>query len=197
MRALICIYQILNAKKEYLSIIIEESSRLTALSSNSLNLSKIESQTILTDFSKYNLSEQIRNSILLFQTKWQAKNLDFQISLEEQNIKANEELLKQVWINLLDNAIKFSPPEKQIIFEASKNEENVFISIKNFGNHFSEEQKSRLFDKFYQGDESHSTNGNGLGLPMVKRIIDLHEGTITVENKNDDSVMFLVTLPLE
>lgn len=181
-------------REEYLGVIIEESNRLTALSSNSLNLSRIESQTILTDFSTYNLSEQIRNSILLFQAKWQEKNLDLQISLDEQNIVANEELLKQVWINLIDNAVKFSKECGTISIALSKQEDDLIFVIENDGKTIAEQDYERVFEKFYRTDKS-KTDGHGVGLAIVRKIVQLHGGNVSVISL-DGTTKFTVFLPV-
>lgn len=102
-------------------------------------------------------------------------------------------MLKQVWINLLDNAIKFSPPGKKIEVYVTDSTSEISVKIRDFGNGMSPEQKKRIFDKFYQCDESHAAAGNGLGLTIVKRIIDLHEGGITVHSSDKGST-FEVTL---
>ncbi|MBR3596913.1 MAG: HAMP domain-containing histidine kinase [Clostridia bacterium] len=183
-------------KNEYLDIILQESERLSNLSINILSLSKLEQQTILTNKTEFNLSEQIRIIIGSLYTKWSAKNLDIVFEGEDIFINANKEMLGQVWINLLDNAIKFSPENKEVIFSITRDENNVYISLRNYGKTVSDDQLNRIFDKFYQGDESHFTSGNGLGLPMVKRIIELHNGKINVTNKNNSIIVFDLELPI-
>ena len=182
-------------RKEYLEVIIEEADRLTALSSNSLNLSRIENQRILTDLSTFNLSEQIRDSILLLERKWQEKDIDFQISLDEYEIFANEEMLKQVWINLLDNAIKFSEKSGTIKIEVFEKDKNLFFSIENGGVIIKEQDKDKIFDKFYRSKDVNS-NGHGVGLAIVKKIIELHDGTISVTCQNEVN-KFLIKLPIK
>ena len=184
-------------REEYLDIIIQESERLSNLSINILTLSRLEQQSILTNKTSYDVSEQIRIVIGTLYHKWADKKIEIIFEGEDILIEANREMLWQVWINLIDNAIKFSPENHQIIIEAKKTEADLIIKIKNSGKQLSEEHLHRIFDKFYQGDKSHSTNGNGLGLPMVKRIIELHEGTITAKNTDEGFVVFTVTLPLE
>ncbi len=181
-------------KKEYLDIVIEEANRLTTLSSNSLNLSRIENQKILTDVSQFNLSEQIRNSILLLERKWQEKKIDLQISLEELNIVANEEMLKQVWINLLDNAIKFSYVEGTVSIDLSKEERNLVFKISNGGEIIKEEDYTKIFEKFYRVGET-DADGHGVGLSIVKKIIELHKGKVGVTS-NDEKTEFTIILPI-
>ena len=181
-------------KEQYLTAIEEESMRLSYMATNVLNLTKVENQAILTDISTYNVSEQIRSCFLLLEPKWAKKELDFHFELEEYTVDANEELLKQVWINLIDNAIKFSLDKGVITLKARENGPFLSISITNYGVELSKEAQDKIFNKFYQADLSHSTEGNGIGLAIAKKIIDLHKGKISVVSK-DMSVTFTVTIP--
>lgn len=181
-------------RKEYLDIIEEEAKRLADMATKVLNVTKLENQVILTDVSKFNLSEQIRSSILLLEEKWTEKNLEFELDLEEHEIYANEELLKEVWINLLHNAVKFSPQNEIIAIEIKELTEKYCIIVSNKGEEISEENHRKLFQKFYQVDESHATEGYGVGLAIVKRVVELHQGTVNVECK-EGMVSFLVELP--
>ena len=181
-------------REEYIGIIEEESLRLSAMATNVLNLTKVENQTILTDVTQFNLSEQIRSSVLLLEEKWTKKDLDFDLEFGEYMIEANEEQLKQVWINLLDNAVKFSPTGGVITAEIAESKNALQISVSNDGNEISEENREKIFNKFYQIDESHAGGGNGIGLAIVKRVVDLHGGEVGVESGNG-SVTFTVTLP--
>lgn len=180
-------------RNEYLDIIISESERLVSLSTNVLYLSKIEKQAILPNRKRFNLSEQIRLVIALLDQKFSDKNLEPEFNGKEIWYEGNEEMLKQVWINLLDNAIKFSPPGAKIEVCAKSDSSAITVKIRDFGIGMSPEQKNHIFDKFYQCDESHATTGNGLGLTIVKRIIDLHGGGITVRSSDKGST-FEVTL---
>ena len=181
-------------KKEYLDIVIEEANRLTTLSSNSLNLSRIENQKILTEVSKFNLSEQIRDSILLLERKWQEKKIDLQITLEELKVTANEEMLKQVWINLLDNAIKFSYVGGVVEVDLKEQDNNLVFSISNGGETIKEEDCTKIFEKFYRAEGS-DTDGHGVGLSIVKKIVELHKGKVKVMS-NDEKTEFTVSLPI-
>lgn len=178
----------------YLDAIEEESMRLSYMATNVLNLTKVENQTILTDVSSFNLSEQIRSCVLLLEPKWAKKNLNFQMEIDEYTINANEELLKQVWINLLDNAIKFSENEGNINIDVADVGNCLSVSITNFGVEISPVAQDKIFKKFYQEDLSHSTEGNGIGLAIVKKITDLHNGKISVKSENM-AVTFTVVLP--
>ena len=183
-------------QKEYIGIIEEESLRLSAMATNVLNLTKIENQTILTEVSEYNLSEQIRSCVLLLENKWSKKDIELSIDFGEHKIRANEELLKQVWINLLDNAIKFTPNGHTVEIRISEKENEVFVSVMNTGSEIPPEQQEKVFNKFYQADESHSGNGNGIGLAIVKSITELHGGKVSLHSENCITV-FTVELPKE
>jgi signal transduction histidine kinase len=171
-------------KAEYLDIIEEESLRLSEMATNVLNMTKIENQTILTDVAAYNLSEQIRSCVLLLEKRWTAKNLELSLEFDEHDICACEELLKQVWINLLDNAIKYSPEYGLIVVKIREEGQSYHISIANSGEEIPEEKRQKIFEKFYQADESHSSPGNGIGLSIVKSVVDLHGGRVSVECRN-------------
>ncbi|WP_286152401.1 HAMP domain-containing sensor histidine kinase [Sporofaciens musculi] len=181
--------------QEYLDIIIEESRRLSELSSTVLNLSKVESLTLLTNKTVYSLSEQLREAILLLENKWSKKQIDFDIDMEEVMIKANAPLLKQVWMNLLDNAVKFSPAGGCIAVTLRSNNGDAVFTVKDQGPGMDDNIKKYIFDKFYQGDKSHHMEGNGLGLPLVKRILELHKGEITVQSQTGKGSVFTVTIP--
>lgn len=181
-------------KKEYVDIIEEEAMRLSYMATNVLNLTKVENQTILTDVSAFNLSEQIRSCILLLEEKWSRKNLELYIDFDEYLISGNEESLKHVWINLLDNAIKFSPDYGSLEVKIEQDEKNISVSISNNGTPISPDIRNKIFNKFYQADESHSTAGNGIGLAIVKKITELHGGVVEVKS-SDNLTTFTVVLP--
>ena len=183
-----------DSKEEYLRIIEEESLRLSQMATNVLNLTKVENQTILTNISEYNLSEQIRSCILLLSGKWEEKDLEFILDFHEHTIHANEELMKEVWINLLGNAVKFTPEKGRIEVKIEEREDAIAVSIMNTGSEIAPQHQKKIFNKFYQADESHATEGNGIGLAIVKRITELHEGTVEVSSKNGTTT-FTVILP--
>lgn len=187
--------------REYISIIEQESGRLADMATNVLNMTKVENQTILTDVREYNLSEQIRRCVLLLEKKWSAKNLEMACEFNEHFIGGNEEMLQQVWINLLDNAIKFSPENGSIVLwiqeEAAKTEEEpgkVTVFVKNNGPAIREEDRERIFRKFYQSDISHASQGTGIGLAVVRKIVELHGGVVRADSTERETV-FIVELP--
>lgn len=181
-------------RREYLDIIEEESLRLSYMAMNVLNLTKIENQAILTDISSFNLSEQIRTSVLLLENRWIKKQIEFSLEFDEVVIEANEELLKQVWINLIDNAIKFSLECGVIEVKIIEKKNRYAVSVMNEGIEIPVESRKKIFNKFYQCDESHATEGNGVGLAIVSRIVKLHKGTIFVGCK-EGKTTFMVELP--
>lgn len=181
-------------RAEYLSVIEEESLRLSALANNVLSLTRVENQTILTDISEFNLSEQIRGAVLLLADKWTAKDLNIDLGFDECLVSANYELLKQVWINLLDNAVKFSPQNGTVTVEMTETDRSVTVTVTNSGRDIPPESLAHIFNKFYQADESHSSEGNGIGLAIVKRVCELHGGSVDACS-DGGLTTFMVTLP--
>lgn len=181
-------------KKAYLLAIETESMRLANMATNVLNLTKVENQTILTDVNTYNISEQIRTCVLLLENQWSSKNIELSLDFDEYEIKANEELMKQVFINLLDNAIKFSPEGGVVSVEVFEDTSHISVAIKNSGDEIPKDKIDKIFNKFYQTDESHAAKGNGVGLAIVKKIVTLHNGKINVKSE-DGETTFTVILP--
>lgn len=186
----------LDEREEYTNIIIEETRRLSHLSTNILKISKLEHQKIVERETTFSLDEQIRRSILLLEYLWNKKGIQFNIHLGEVNYTGDEELLQQVWVNLISNAINFSPKEGTIHIELIEMDKNIKCKIQDYGAGMTDETQSRIFEKFYQGDRSRSKEGNGLGLPLVKRILELSNGTIYVESKLNEGSTFTVELPI-
>ena len=180
---------------EYLDIIEEEALRLSYMATNALSLTKVENQSILTEVSAFNLSEQLRSCILLLERDWAKKRIELDLRFDEYQIEGNEELLKQVWINLLDNAIKFTEDGGQITVDISDDiPDFLSVSVTNYGIEIPVEKQGRLFQKFYQADESHGSSGNGIGLAVVKQIVNLHEGEVQVQSGKGQTT-FTVLLP--
>ena len=182
-------------RREYTEIIISESERLTRLASNVLLLSKLEHQTILSDRTEFSLDEQLRNDILLLEKQWSKKNLEIEPDLSEVTYCGNAEILSQLWVNLLSNAIKFTPENGRIEVRLTQDEQQVRVSVRDNGIGMSHETLQHVFEKFYQGDRSHSGEGNGLGLSLVKRIVELCGGTISIESEEENGTTVYVSLP--
>ncbi len=179
---------------EYADIIEKESMRLSYMATNVLNMTKVENQGILSDITHFNLSEQIRSCVLLLEDKWSAKSIDFDMEFGEYYINANEELLRQVWINIIDNAVKFSPCESTVDITLTEEKDTLCVKILNRGSEIPKEALPRIFGKFFQADQSHSSEGNGLGLAIVSKIVELHSGEAYAES-NDMTTAFYIRLP--
>lgn len=178
---------------EYINAIAEESMRLSYMATNVMNLTKVENQSILTGCTSFNLSEQMRSAVLLLEDGWTKKHLELDIDFPEVSITANEELLKEVWINLLHNAVKFSPEYGPLQIKIQEDPKRITVTVANSG-HIPPEEQERIFHKFYQADRSHSGEGNGIGLAIVHQIVELHHGRVDVTSDNG-AVIFAVTLP--
>lgn len=178
---------------EYLDIIEKESLRLSSLATNVLNLTRVENKEILTDVSNFNLSEQIRTAVLELSDKWTKKDIEMNMDFDEYFVDANYELLMQVWINLVDNAIKYSQNGGIVTVDIKQKDDGIFVYVVNNGEEIGDEDKEKIFNKFYQKDKSHKTEGNGIGLAIVKKIIKLHRGEVAVKSA-DGMNCFIVKL---
>lgn len=179
-------------RQEYLSTIILATKQLSTLTTNILKLSKLENQSIFIEPKEYNLSEQIRRVILSLESLWSKKEIDFNINIKEINAKLDESLIEQVWKNLIENAIKFSNAKGKIEIILNDDPNYIVASIKDYGVGMDETTKNHLFDKFYQGDNSHSKEGNGLGLALVKKILDIHNAEIIVDSELNQGSTFTI-----
>ena len=169
-------------RAEYIDIIIRESERLSQLSSNVLMLSKLENQEIQSERRTFLLDEQLRRVILMLEPEWKRKRIDLAADLSACVCCGGEELLTQVWINLINNAIKFTPAAGRIIVTLRQGGGRITVRVTDNGVGMGGDTIQRIFEKFYQGDKSHATKGNGLGLPLVKRILEMIGGTVTIES---------------
>lgn len=184
-----------NKRTEYTARIMYNTKRLSTLTGNILLLSKLENQEIGISKETFCLDEQLREIILLFEDRWIEKALDLDIALDNADYTGSKELLAQVWQNILENAIKFAPQEGRVQVLLQADTSCVKISITDNGVGMDEETRRRVFEKFYQADSSRASNGNGLGLTLAKRIVDLHNGDISVSSKEGKGTTFTVKLP--
>ncbi|MCL2046950.1 MAG: HAMP domain-containing histidine kinase [Oscillospiraceae bacterium] len=184
-------------RAEYLDIIISESERLTQLSNNVLLLTRLENLDSVYEKSEYSLDEQLRRSILLLDHQMSVKQLELESEIEPVLIYANEEVLNHMWLNLLSNAVKFSLNGGTIGVKLWVSGDYAIAKISDTGIGMDSEVLRRIFDKFYQGDSSRATEGNGLGLSLVKRILELENGTIDVYSEVDKGSIFTVSLPID
>ncbi len=182
-------------RQEYIDIIVDESDRLWKLSANVLKLSELENGVLGLKKEAFALDESIRRVVLLLQEKWEAKNIDLDIQLDEITYKGDQELMAQVIINLLTNAIHHSPVDGEIRIDLHATAKEITIKIADTGKGISQADQEKIFDRFYKADQSRSTPGTGLGLTISQRIVGLHGGTITVESAPEKGSSFFVRLP--
>lgn len=181
-------------RKQYEEVLDNNIKKLTNLTSNILSLSRLEHQEIVLDKKEYLLDEQIRQTILDLEPEWSKKNIDLKLNLHKTKYYGSENLINQVWQNIINNAIKFSNTDGKISISISKQESDIIVTISDNGIGMSEDTINKIFDKFYQGDKSHSMEGNGLGLALVKRILNICNGEISVSSKENEGSTFVVTL---
>ena len=183
-------------RREYARNIEEAAVRLSTLISNILKLNKLENQSIDPDIEDYDLSGQLEMCILQYEELWDEKELELEVDMAERvNVRADRSLMELVWNNLLSNAVKFTEPGGTVTIRQRTAEGQVEVSVTDTGCGMSQESIRHIFDKFYQGDTSHAREGNGLGLALVKRIIDLMNGEITVVSRPGQGSTFTVRLP--
>ena len=181
-------------QKEYVEKILFNTGRLSSLVSNILLLSKIENQSIQAKREVFSLDEQIRETIVALETAWAPKNIELDVELDSVKYNGNEIMMRHVWSNLIGNAIKFTPENSTVSIRLQNQKDKFIFSVTDQGEGLSDEAQKHLFDKFYQADTSHKSEGNGLGLALVKQIIDIDGGDITAENVNGGGCRFTVTL---
>lgn len=186
-----------NQISHYANIIETESKRLSKLSENLLRLSNLESEDNNLNLKKYQINKQIESILLMLEPQWSAKNITLDLSLDETIICGDEDLLSQVFINLLNNAIKFTPANGNIGVSLSRDEGAIECKISDTGMGISSQDQPRIFERFYKADKSRdrSLGGNGLGLSIVKKIIDLHGGKISLISEIGKGTEFTVWLP--
>jgi signal transduction histidine kinase len=183
-----------NEQKEYVDKIVFNTHRLSSLTGSILLLSKLENQSIVSKKTSFDLDEQIRKSLLALEGQWASKEIEFDIEMDDTDYVGNEALLHHIWDNLISNAIKFSDNGTEIKIRLENHADKIVFTISDQGIGIDEETQKHLFDKFYQGDSSRKNEGNGLGLALVKKIIDLEGGEITVKNNEDRGCTFTVVL---
>ena len=181
-------------QRMYIEKILFNTQRLSVLVGNILLLAKLDNQSIQTQATTYRLDEQIRRAILLLELQWTEKDLELDVELEEIEYRGTEDFLLHVWSNLLGNAVKFSPKGGKITVRLQQVDGEAVFSVADEGPGIDESAKARIFNKFYQGDNAHKEKGNGLGLALAKRIVDINKGGIGVENLPDKGCRFTVIL---
>jgi two-component system phosphate regulon sensor histidine kinase PhoR len=183
----------------YLSIIEAESMRLAKLRENLLKLTSLESEHHPFELKRYRLDKQLRSLVLACEPLWVEKSIEMDIDLDDIHVYADEDLMSQVWVNLIHNSIKFTPPNGTIQISLKKQGDEVKVQIADTGLGIAEEDLEFIFDRFYKADRSRnrSTMGSGLGLSIVKKIIDMHQGTIKAESQLGEWTKMTIQLPME
>jgi two-component system phosphate regulon sensor histidine kinase PhoR len=184
-------------KSHYLSIIEAESRRLSKLSDNLLKLTSLESEQHPFERKSYRLDKQIRNIILACEPQWVEKEMEVDVSLEKVIIVADEDLMSQVWTNLIHNSIKFTPKLGRICIHLQQVDDKAIIEISDTGIGIPQKDQVHIFERFFKADKARdrSKGGSGLGLSIVKKIIEMHEGTVMVRSEEGEGTIFTITIP--
>lgn len=184
-------------KKEYFQLLQDSARQLSSLVDNVLKLSRLQSRNIISQPVEFTLDEQLRRAVLMFEMQWGEKELELELDMPETEYYGSEELLAQVWINLIGNAVKFTPQGGRIGVKIDNSDSKfVKVIISDTGEGMTEEVRKHIFEKFYQGDRSHKSMGNGLGLALVKTICSLTGSDISVESEPGKGSTFTVCLPV-
>lgn len=182
-------------QKEFSRIILEETEFLSVLSQNTLLMTNLENCDIITNKTHFSLDEQLRNCMLTLEPQWTEKNIEIDMeNLSEVDFFWNEHFLSHVWYNLFGNAVKFTENGGLIKVSCQKKDDDIIVRVSDTGCGIPENALPHIFEKFYQADSSHSTKGNGLGLSLVKRIVDMCEGEISVTSNVGKGTEFVVKL---
>lgn len=182
-------------RRSYLEIIASESRRLADLAGNSLLMSRLDTQKIIPDKKPFSLDEQLRRCSILLSGQWTEKELDMTMDLDEAVYVGDYDLMQHLWINLLTNAVKYTPKGGSITVTLKNEEKFIAVSVADTGKGIPPEDRERIFDKYYQTDKSHSKRGLGLGLAICRRIVQLCNGSLTVESEVGVGSTFTVKLP--
>lgn len=183
----------------YIAVIESESQRLSKLGENLLRLSILETEFVELNPKIYSLSRQLKDVILLLEPLWSGKEMEISLNEETADIFADEDLINQVWINLLNNSIKFTPDGGRITVSVSGDNTQVLVAISDSGIGMTEETLTHIFERFYMADKARSRNagGSGLGLSIVNRIVQMHHGNIDVESKLGEGTTFKISIPMK
>lgn len=182
-------------RDSYYKRIFEGNQQLATLTDNILKLTKLETQSIGYEEKIFRLDEQIREVLLFLQPKWEEMDLNLNIQLDKIIYSGSEELLYQVWLNLFENAIKYNKENGDIKVNLQDDKWNILVEVSDTGIGIEERNYGKIFEKFYQEDNSRKTSGNGLGLSLAQKIVELHQGTIGVKSKKELGTTFTITLP--
>lgn len=182
-------------REDYLNKILVNTRRLNTLVGNILMLSKMETKPLPEQYTRFRLDEQLRQVVAQLEPQWSAKGISFRVRLDEVELLGWEQVLPYVWSNLISNAIKFSPPGSVIALTLLEQRECAVVTVSDRGCGMEPDVQERIFEKFYQGDTSHKAEGNGLGLALVRQIVELSQGVVEVESQPGKGSTFRVILP--
>ena len=182
-------------RMEYAKAITDSSRRLADMMTNILKLNRLENQQIYPNPTTFDLGEQLCESLLQYESTWERKNIEIETDIAENVlVSADAELLSLVWNNLFSNAFKFTEDGGKVALTLTTDETYATVKVSDTGCGMSAEVGAHIFEKFYQGDTSHATQGNGLGLPLVKRVVDIMQGVIGVESAVGVGTTFTVKI---
>lgn len=182
-------------KRRYLNIIIAESERLTNLASSTMLISRLDTLKEFDNIVPVKINQQIEECVILLDKMFENKNINVDVDVKPFTINTNADMLKEVWINLITNAIKYNKNNGNIIIKSHEEDNNYIVEFIDDGIGMKEETLAHIFDKYYQGDTSHYKKGSGLGLSIAKKIIELSDGTITVTSKENEGSTFKISFP--
>ena len=183
-------------RMEYAKGVTDASRRLAEMMTNILKLNRLENQQIFPQAAEFDLGEQICECLLQFENVWEKAEIEIDTDIaEDVKICADAELLSLVWNNLFSNAFKFTGSGGMVTVSLTETEQHAVVKVKDTGCGMTSEVGAHIFEKFYQGDTSHSVQGNGLGLALVKRVIDILQGEIAVESAVGVGTSFTVKIP--
>ncbi len=182
-------------REDYLNKILINTRRLNTLVGNILMLSKMETKPLPEQYTRFRLDEQLRQVVAQLEPQWSAKGISFRVRLDEVELLGWEQVLPYVWSNLISNAIKFSPSGSVIALTLLEQRECAVVTVSDRGCGMEPDVQERIFEKFYQGDTSHKAEGNGLGLALVRQIVELSQGVVEVESQPGKGSTFRVILP--
>ncbi|GLX69263.1 sensor histidine kinase [Paenibacillus glycanilyticus] len=187
-----------DTRNKYLRIIEGESTRLSKLSENLLRLASLDSEKHPFEPKRYRLDRQLGTLVLSCEPQWVGKSIELNADLDDVYVEADEDLLSQVWINLISNSIKFTPEGGQIDITLRHKDGLAEFRIQDTGIGIAEEQQQQIFERFFKADKARSRKigGSGLGLSLVKKIVEMHHGTVAVESEIGKGSVFIVTLPV-
>lgn len=183
------------AKRKYTKTLQKACSKLTNLVNNILKLNKLENQKLTPNFKTFNITELLAQQIVTLESKFIEKNIDLKVDIEDDlYINSEESFIEIIINNLISNAIKFTNENGEVKISLYKEKQNIVFIVKDNGIGMDENTGKHIFDKFYQGDTSHSKQGNGLGLTLVKKVIDVIGGCIEVSSELNKGSTFKVTI---